>query len=41
MSDNDEVRLEKQRNFLRGLSQEDRDYIAKYGFEMWNKRNQA
>lgn len=39
MSD-DEARLEKQREFLRSLTQEDRDFIARFGFEKWHKTKQ-
>lgn len=30
--------LKEQRAFLRSLSQKDRDYIANYGFDMWQKK---
>jgi len=33
----EEERLKKRREWLRSLTQEDRDFISKYGFELWEK----
>ncbi len=33
----EEERLRKRREFLVSLSQEDRDFIARYGEEIWKK----
>jgi hypothetical protein len=34
----EEQRLIRRRAWLRSLEQEDRDFISKYGFEMWQKK---
>ena len=41
MSDNEETRLEKQRDFLRSLTQPDRDFIARFGIEKWREVNKS
>lgn len=34
----EEQRLVKRRAWLRNLKPEDRDFIARYGFELWEKK---
>lgn len=34
----EEQRLVKRRAWLRSLKQEDRDFISKYGFKMWENK---
>lgn len=40
MSTNKE-NLEKRKDFLRSLTQKDRDFIGKFGFDMWNKKQKV
>jgi len=35
----EERRLEKRREWLKSLKQEDRDFIARYGEDLWRKKN--
>jgi hypothetical protein len=37
----EEQRLEEQRKLLRSLTQEDRDFIARFGFEKWQRYKQT
>lgn len=39
--DVNEERLEKRKEFLQSLSQEDRDFIARFGEERWKRRKEA